>query len=364
MRFVQPLAASLSRRSRSLTDKGSLPTCFKELSLLIQFICTVTVGIFWCIWLEEKLFLKWARHANFNNICGPTEISIINTVQPHTPGYPLSIGKPIPNTRVYILSRDLTSTSPVPIGQVGCMWVGGMGVSGGYLNLPEKTAERWKPDPFVSNGGMMFNTGDLGRWREDGQLDHLGRADDQVKIKGFRVELDGVAAAMRTYGPVQNAVAMAVGTELWGFITPSTVDLKLVRDATANVQPYYAVPSQYLAMDDFPLTRNGKIDKRSLAGLTGSDNCEGVKKFSVRNGGDDGAQLSPNFAGMLDSINGQPSFKLVEAGPASPLSAESLSSTKDLKDMPCSVEQGQMTRDGGPEPPHVLDMPRVVCIDV
>lgn len=140
---------------------------------------------------------KWARHTNFNNCCGPTEISICNTVQPHTPGYPLSIGKPISNTNVYILSRDPMSTRPVPIGQVGCMWVGGVGVSAGYLNLPEKTAERWKPDPFLGNGDMMFNTGDLGRWRKDGQLDHLGRADDQVKVKGFRVELDGVAAAMR-----------------------------------------------------------------------------------------------------------------------------------------------------------------------
>ena len=118
-------------------------------------------------------------------------------MQPHSPGYRLSIGKPIPNTNVYILSRDPTSMRPVPIGQVGCMWVGGVGVSDGYLNLPHKTAERWKPDPFLGNGGMMFNTGDLGRWRKDGQLDHLGRADDQVKVKGFRVELDGVAAAMR-----------------------------------------------------------------------------------------------------------------------------------------------------------------------
>lgn len=139
---------------------------------------------------------KWGRHTKFNNVCGPTEISIINTVQPHTPGYPLSIGKPIPNTNVYILSRDPSSTRPVPIGQVGCMWVGGIGVSAGYINLPEKTAERWKPDPFSGKGGMMFNTCDLGRWRKDGQLDHLGRADDQVKINGFRVELDGVAAAM------------------------------------------------------------------------------------------------------------------------------------------------------------------------
>lgn len=76
------------------------------------------------------------------------------------------------------------------------MWVGGVGVSNGYLNLPERTAERWRHDPFVE-GGMMYNTGDLGKWRPDGQLDHMGRADDQVKVKGFRVELDGVSSSMR-----------------------------------------------------------------------------------------------------------------------------------------------------------------------
>nr|GAT46057.1 nonribosomal peptide synthetase 12 [Mycena chlorophos] len=212
----------------------------------------------------QALADKWAQFTNFNNCCGPTEISICNTVQPHLPGYPLSIGKPIPNTNVYVLSRDPTSTKPVPIGETGCMWVGGVGVSNGYLNLPGKTAERYRPDPFLGGNAMMFNTGDLGRWRPDGQLDHLGRADDQVKVKGFRVELDGVSAAMRTHEPVQSAVALLVGTELWGFVTPSTLDLAQVRDATAQVQPYHAVPTQYLALDEFPMTKNGKVDKRAL----------------------------------------------------------------------------------------------------
>ncbi|KAF7348531.1 Nonribosomal peptide synthetase 12 [Mycena venus] len=224
---------------------------------------------------------KWARFTNFSNCCGPTEISICNTVQPHTPGYPLSIGKPIPNTNVYVLSRDPSSTRPVPIGETGCMWVGGVGVSNGYLNLPEKTAERYRPDPFVGGNAFMFNTGDLGRWRNDGQLDHLGRADDQVKVKGFRVELDGVAAAMRTHDAVHNAVALLVNTELWGFVTPSTVDLSLVRDATATVQPYHAVPTQYLAIDDFPMTKNGKVDKRALVVYAEGQFCEGAKRFSA-----------------------------------------------------------------------------------
>ncbi|KAJ7089261.1 putative nonribosomal peptide synthetase [Mycena belliarum] len=229
----------------------------------------------------QALADKWARFTNFSNCCGPTEISICNTVQPHTPGYPLSIGKPIPNTNVYVLSRDPSSTRPVPIGQPGCMWVGGVGVSNGYMNLPDKTAERYRPDPFVGGGAMMFNTGDLGRWRSDGQLDHLGRADDQVKVKGFRVELDGVAAAMRTHDGVHNAVALLVGTELWGFVSPSTVDLSLVRDATAAVQPYHAVPTQYLAIDDFPMTKNGKVDKRALVVYAEGQFCEGAVRLSA-----------------------------------------------------------------------------------
>jgi acyl-coenzyme A synthetase/AMP-(fatty) acid ligase len=267
--------------------------------------------------LPQSLADKWARHTKLSNCCGPTEVSIINAVQAHTPGYPLSIGKPIANTSVYILSRDPSSTTPLPIGRVGCIWVGGMGVAG-YLNLPETTAERFKPDPFVGNGGTMYNTGDLGRWRKDGQLDHLGRADNQVKFKGFRVELDGVATAMRTYEPVQNAVALVIGTEIWGFITPSTVDLSLVRDTTAKLQPYYAVPSQYLAMDHFPITRYGKVDTRSLSALVESDGCHGLKRLSVRNVR---VQSIPSPLGTPDSINGQ---AWVETKTISPLSPQPL----------------------------------------
>jgi hypothetical protein len=215
----------------------------------------------------QALADRWARYCAFNNCCGPTEISIMNTVQPHNVGYPLSIGTPIPNTNVYILGRDPMDTTPTAIGTVGCMWVGGTGVSNGYLGLPEKTAERWRPDPFVGGGAMMFNTGDLGVWRSDGQLDHRGRADDQVKVKGFRVELDGVGAALCAHPPVTDAVALLVGTELWGFVAPADVDLAAVRAAAARSQPYYAVPSQYLALPSFPHTKNGKVDKRALREL-------------------------------------------------------------------------------------------------
>ncbi|KAL7279919.1 hypothetical protein ACG7TL_006328 [Trametes sanguinea] len=207
---------------------------------------------------------KWAQSAHYYNCCGPTEVTIVNTVHLHTPGEFLTIGGPVPNTSVYVLDEN---KKPVPIGEPGVMWAGGACVSKGYLNLPDKTAERYMLDPFANDGTYMFNTGDLGRWRENGELEHLGRVDDQVKVKGFRVELDGVSAAMQTCTSVKNATALLIEGELWGFVTPSTANVEDVKAATALVQPYYAVPTQYITMDDFTYTSNGKIDKRALKQL-------------------------------------------------------------------------------------------------
>lgn len=120
----------------------------------------------------------------------------------------------------------------------------------------------------------MFNTGDLGRWRPDGQLEHLGRTDDQVKVKGFRVELDGVSNAMevsygahehrtnnhlttilQTHPAVKVAAALLIDNELWGFLTPEKVDIDEVKSAVAKIQPYYAVPTHFYALPVFPQTR-------------------------------------------------------------------------------------------------------------
>ncbi|THH27306.1 hypothetical protein EUX98_g6881 [Antrodiella citrinella] len=209
----------------------------------------------------QSLADSWSRTAHFYNSCGPTEITIINTAQLHTLGEDLSIGSPTPNNNVYILDEDM---KPVPIGQPGVMWAGGAGISRGYVNLPEKTAERYKLDMFVNDGSYMFNTGDLGKWRPDGRLDHLGRVDEQVKVKGFRVELDGVSAAMETCPSVKVAVALLVQTELWGFITPASASVEDVMLATKKVQPYYAVPTRFKTLDELPHTNNGKVNKRAL----------------------------------------------------------------------------------------------------
>ncbi|GME37132.1 AMP-dependent synthetase/ligase [Neofusicoccum parvum] len=223
---------------------------------------TIAVGGERC---PQSLADEWAVDTTFVNICGPTEITILNTAHIHKPGQELSIGKPIPNTTVYILNED---EQPVSIGEVGAMWVGGKGVTRGYLNLPELTASRFKPDSFKKDGSMMFNTGDLVRWRKDGSLDILGRADDQVKIKGFRVELDGVASVIEKFYGVEKACAILIDGALWAFYSTHTeVDGAALTQHTEKSLPYYAVPTKWISVAEMPLTSNGKVDKRCLKGM-------------------------------------------------------------------------------------------------
>ncbi|KAK0185262.1 AMP-binding protein [Armillaria mellea] len=224
----------------------------------------------------QSLADKWATQATFYNSCGPTEITIVNTMHRHVPNTTLSIGKPTPNNSIYILDEYLR---PVPVGTTGIMWAGGDGVSKGYLGLDDLTSKRFLADPFFKGGYVMafltnakysnfnrkmYNTGDIGRWRDDGSIDHLGRVDDQVKIKGFRVELDGVSAAMLTYPKVTGACAVLVGNDLFGFYTPPSVEGALVRDAVCRMLPRYSVPSKFIPLPSLPLTKNGKINKAEL----------------------------------------------------------------------------------------------------
>ncbi|KAI0340623.1 AMP-binding protein [Trametopsis cervina] len=216
----------------------------------------------------------WAAHVSaFYNACGPTEVTIVNTMHLHTPGRQISIGIPTPNNAVYILDD---AGRPVAQGKPGVMWAAGRGVCDGYLNRPELTEARFRPDPFVVPSGgeegsksamMMFNTGDIGRRRADGCIEHLGRVDDQVKIQGFRVELDGVSVSMLLCKPLTTACALLIDSTLWGFYTPVDVPPETVLATVALVLPPYAVPTRYLPMVTFPLTRNGKIDKRRLREL-------------------------------------------------------------------------------------------------
>lgn len=206
---------------------------------------------------------KWSNICAFYNSCGPTETTIINTAQRHfSESKLLSIGSPTPNNSVYILDENM---QPCAIGEIGEMWAGGDGVSLGYLDNQQLTNERYKPDPFLAGNKMMFRTRDLGRWTSDGQLEHLGRTDDQVKVRGFRVELDAVSNLLEQCPTCQRAVTLKLNNrELIAFVMPANVDTSQAKETLAKLLPYYSVPEFIIAMDALPLTDRGKVDKSLL----------------------------------------------------------------------------------------------------
>ncbi|MBD0837534.1 amino acid adenylation domain-containing protein [Streptomyces sp. TRM68416] len=206
---------------------------------------------------------RWAWRAAFFNCCGPTETTIVNTMGRHDPSAPLlTIGRPTPNNTVYVLDAD---RRPLPIGEVGEMWAGGDCVSAGYLGDDALNAERYAPDPFLGAGRRMFRTRDLGRWTADGALEHLGRTDDQVKVRGFRVELDSVSSVLETVEGCVRAVTLKRDARtLVAFVCPADVDPDRARRAVADALPYYCVPESVMPLTSLPETDRGKIDKQAL----------------------------------------------------------------------------------------------------
>ena len=206
---------------------------------------------------------KWSSFCTFYNSCGPTEVTIVNTAEQHFPWKDeLSIGRPTPNNTVYILNEKM---EPCAIGEVGEMWAGGDCVSTGYIGNEQLTNERYVPDPFLGNGRFMFRTRDLGRWTESGELEHFGRTDDQVKVRGFRVELDSVSAALESVPNCIRAATLKLDSRhLVGFVSPCSVDPEAAKQAVADALPYYCTPKFVLALPELPKTSRGKIDKRLL----------------------------------------------------------------------------------------------------
>ncbi|WP_245662948.1 amino acid adenylation domain-containing protein [Endozoicomonas arenosclerae] len=209
---------------------------------------------------------KWAAKCRFINSCGPTETTIINTAQHfRSHSLNLTIGKPTPNNTVYVLDEH---KQPCAIGEVGEIWAGGKGVSAGYINNPLLNTERYQPDPFMADGSFMFRTRDLARWNEDGELEHFGRTDDQVKVKGFRVELDAISNTMESSGACQQAVTLKLNDkELVTFVRPANASIQKCLKAVESKLPYYCLPSSIVALPEFPVTARGKTDKRALLSM-------------------------------------------------------------------------------------------------
>jgi amino acid adenylation domain-containing protein len=179
----------------------------------------------------------------------------------------MTIGKPINNTRFYLLDAH---GQPVPLGVPGEIHIAGAGVALGYLNQPELTAQRFIADPF--HGGRMYRTGDLGRWLADGNIEYLGRNDFQVKVRGFRIELGEIEARLCQLDGVKEAVVVARGegetqrlVAYWiAAAEADEMDAGELRAALAAVLPAYMVPSAFVRLDAFPLSPNGKLERRAL----------------------------------------------------------------------------------------------------
>jgi amino acid adenylation domain-containing protein len=202
------------------------------------------------------------------NMYGPTETTIWSTCSlVGSPGEPLTIGRPIANTTLYILDPRM---QPVPVGVPGELWIGGDGLARGYRGRPDLTEERFVANPLAPPGTRIYRTGDLARYRSDGSVDFLGRIDHQVKVRGFRIELGEIETVLTRHPGIADAVVVARGkdaeAELAAYVTaqgPPVATLDL-RQFLARTLPAYMVPTTVTTLDSFPLTPNGKVDRKAL----------------------------------------------------------------------------------------------------
>lgn len=208
------------------------------------------------------------------NTYGPTETSVIaSSFEPSAAGAlpsTLPIGRPIGNVKIHLLDRNL---QPVPVGIPGELHIGGPGVARGYLNRPDLTAEKFVRDPFSSNpDARLYKTGDLARYLANGEIEFVGRRDFQVKIRGFRVELGEIESALTKHAAVREALVIAReeglnNKRLVGYIVPaagSLADPADLRKFLKRQLPEYMVPSDFVVLEEFPLTPNGKVDRKAL----------------------------------------------------------------------------------------------------
>ncbi|WDF58187.1 amino acid adenylation domain-containing protein [Flavobacterium sp. KACC 22758] len=222
----------------------------------------------------EKIFNTY-KHIKLTHAYGPTEnttFSLTHDIENlNTPT--IVIGKPIENSTVYILDESL---QPVPVGIAGTLYVAGDGISRGYLNKPELTAEKFIENPFVE-GTKMYNTGDLGKWLPNGDVDILGRIDNQVKIRGYRIELGEIENSLVSCSDKIAQVVVDV-KEINGnkiliayYTADITLDKKDLQSDLGKILPDYMLPTYYIQLDVMPLTSNGKVDKKALPEVTEED---------------------------------------------------------------------------------------------
>ena len=236
---------------------------------------------------SKKIIEKTGTDTRYINAYGPTETTVCAThweyVKSEAVRDSIPIGKPIPNTKVYILNgRELCG-----IGMPGELCIAGAGIARGYFNRPELTNERFIDNPYGE--GKIYRSGDLARWLPDGNIEYLGRIDEQVKIRGYRIELGEVENVIRKIDYITDA-AVIVGEDSKGekaifayMVSPDEIDLEEVRNIIAKSLPEYMIPAYLMQLDNIPLNRNGKVDKKALPAIKASTNCYKAPRNKLEN---------------------------------------------------------------------------------
>jgi amino acid adenylation domain len=255
--------------ARELLNLGGLPATVQCINLAGEALPLAVV----------QRLVQETQVKRIYNLYGPSEDTTYSTVAhvPCTIAETPPIGRPIEGTWIYLLDQQRCL---VPAGLSGEIYIGGEGLARGYLHRPDLTAERFVPDPYSGQpGARLYKTGDLARYRADGSIEFLGRLDDQVKVRGFRIELGEIETVLNAASSVRESVVVAQNDEVRGaylaaFIileTDYTLNSDELRDFLQGYVPAYMVPSVFLPLKEFPLTPNGKIDRRALAAMQTSE---------------------------------------------------------------------------------------------
>lgn len=220
---------------------------------------------------SSELIAQWSKGRLFINAYGPTETTVNASMVPcGNDGHTIPTVRPAANKQLYILDRHL---QPVPIGVLGELHIGGVGLAQGYLNRPQKTAETFIPNPFSDEpGSRLYKTGDLACYRSDGHIRLLGRLDHQVKIRGFRIEPGEIEALLTQHSTVQDSVVIvredqAGDKRLVAYVVPASDQALTIGDLRRFIEeklPKYMIPAAFVTLDALPLNPNGKVDRLAL----------------------------------------------------------------------------------------------------
>jgi amino acid adenylation domain-containing protein len=243
-----------------LVRTKAVPESVKTINLAGEALPESLVNQIYAATKVEKLY----------NLYGPTEDTTYSTYTLTRANQRVTIGRPLPNTQAYVLDAHGNTQ---PIGVPGELYLAGEGLARGYYGRPDMTAERFLPNPFsLKNSARMYRTGDLCRWLPDGNLEYLGRLDRQVKLRGFRIELGEIESALAKHSSVRQCLVMAREDEpglkrIVAYVVATageTPQADTLRDHLKQSLPEFMIPSAFVALDAFPLSPNGKIDRKKL----------------------------------------------------------------------------------------------------